>query len=86
MSKFFLITIFFLASCSSNNIRNDIPLSNIQSLYGEEPKLKIDDTKIKIIFSLQCLIEIDKEIAQESSESSHLTCPCDFCFKILRKN
>ena len=39
MSKFFLITIFFLASCSSNNIRNDINFSDEMSF--SEFKIKL---------------------------------------------
>ena len=41
MSKFFLIAIFFLASCSSNNIRNDINFSDEMSF--EEFKIKLNE-------------------------------------------
>ena len=41
MSKFFLITIFFLASCSSNNIKNDINFSDEMSF--EEFKNKLEE-------------------------------------------
>ena len=41
MSKFLLITIFFLASCSSNNIRNDINFSDKMSF--EEFRIQLEE-------------------------------------------